>query len=96
MYNDIDFSQSRKFILNVSKCRRESRQSSIKFVYTLQKIILASLIIIDNNIVSKKFSNFKKLIKNDIVVHDWINKHENYYVLNRHIIILHERVLHSK
>ena len=74
----------------------ESRQFSMKFVYTLQKIISASLIIIDDNIVNKKFSNFKELINNHVVVYDWINKHKNYHVLNHHIIISHERVLHSK
>ena len=68
----------------------------MKFVYTSLKIISASLIIIDDNIVNKKFSNFKELIKNHVVVHDWIDKHENYYILNRHIIISYERVLHSK
>ena len=39
-------------------------------MYTLQKIILINLIIIDDNIVNKKFLNFKKLIKNYVVVHD--------------------------
>ena len=96
MYDDADSSQSREFILSVSKRRRESWQLSMKFVYTLQKIISASLIIIDNNIVNKKFLNFKELIKNYVVVHDWIDKHENYHVLNRHIIVLHKRVLHLK
>ena len=78
------------------KRRHESRQLSMKLVYTLQKIISASLIIIDDNIVNKKFSNFKELIKNHVIAYDWINKHENYHVLNRHIIISHERILHSK
>ena len=70
MYDDVDSSQSRKSTLNASKRRCESRQFSMKFVYTSQKIISASLIIIDDNIVSKKFSNFKELIKNYVVVHD--------------------------
>ena len=69
-YDDVDLSQSREFILNVSKRRRESWQSLIKLVYTSQKIISANLIIIDDNIINKKFSNFKKLIKNHVVVHD--------------------------
>ena len=95
-YDDVDSSQSCEFILSVLKRRREFRQFSMKFVYTLQKIISASLIIIDDNIVNKKFLNFKELIKNHVVVYNWIDKHENYHVLNRHIIILHERVLYSK
>ena len=69
-YDDVDFSQFREFILNVSKRRRKSRQFSIKLVYTSQKIISTNLIIINNNIVNKKFSNFKELIKNYVVVHD--------------------------
>ena len=96
MYDDVDLSQSREFILSASKRRRESWQFSMKFVYTSQKITSASLIIIDDNIVNKKFSNFKELIKNHVVAHDWIDKHENYHVLNRHIIISHERILHLK
>ena len=70
MYDNADFSQSREFILNVSKRRRESRQFLIKFVYTSQKIILINLIIINNNIVNKKFSNFKGLIKNYVVAYN--------------------------
>ena len=69
-YNDADFPQSREFILNVSKRHRESRQSLMKLVYTSQKITSINLIIIDDNIVSKKFSNFKELIKNHVVAHD--------------------------
>ena len=69
-YDDVDSSQSRESILNVSKHRRESQQFSMKLVYTSQKITSASLIIIDDNIVNKKFSNFKKLIKNHVVAHD--------------------------
>ena len=69
-YNDVDSSQFREFILNVSKYRRESRQFSMKLVYTSQKIISANLIIIDDNIVNKKFSNFKELIKNHVVAYD--------------------------
>ena len=42
----------------------------MKFVYTSQKIISTSLIIIDDNIVNKKFSNFKELIKNHVVVYN--------------------------
>ena len=95
-YDDVDSSQSREFILNVSKYRREFRQFSMKLVYILQKIISASLIIIDDNIVNKKLSNFKKLIKDHVIVYDWIDKYKNYHVLNRHIIILHKRILHSK
>ena len=68
----------------------------MKFMYTLQKIILTNLIIIDDNIVNKKFSNFKELIKNYVVAYNWINKYKNYYVLNRHIIISHKRILHLK
>ena len=69
-YDYADFSQSRELILSVSKRRRESRQSSMKLVYTLQKIILANLIIINDNIINKKLSNFKELIKNHVVAHD--------------------------
>ena len=69
-YDDVDSSQLREFILNVSKRCREFRQFSMKFVYTSQKITSASLIIINDNIVNKKFSNFKKLIKNHVVAHD--------------------------
>ena len=69
-YDYVNSSQSREFILNVSKRRRESRQLSMKFVYILQKITSASLIIIDDNIINKKFSNFKELIKNHVVAHD--------------------------
>ena len=70
MYDNVDSSQSREFILNVLKRRRESRQLSMKFMYILQKIISASLIIIDDNIINKKFSNFKELIKNHVVVYN--------------------------
>ena len=70
MYDDINFSQSREFILNVSKRHREFRQFLIKLVYTSQRITSASLIIIDNNIINKKSSNFKELIKNHVVVYD--------------------------
>ena len=68
----------------------------MKLVYTSQKIISANLIIINDNIVDKKSPNFKELIKNHVVAHDWIDKHENYHVLNRHTIVSHERILHSK
>ena len=70
MYNDVDFSQFREFILNALKRCRESQQLSMKFIYISQKIILISLIIIDENIVNKKFLNFRKLIKNHVVVYD--------------------------
>ena len=42
----------------------------MKFIYISQKIILISLIIIDNNIINKKLSNFRELIKDHVVVHD--------------------------
>ena len=70
MYDDVKSSQFREFILNASKHCREFRQLLMKFVYTSQKIILINLIIIDDNIVNKKFSNFKKLIKNHVVVYN--------------------------
>ena len=69
-YNNVNSSQSHKFILNVSERRRESRQFLMKLVYISQEITSANLIIIDDNIVNKKFSNFKDLIKNYVVVHD--------------------------
>ena len=69
-YDDADSSQPREFILSISKRRRESRQLSMKLVYTSQKITSASLIIIDDNIINKKLSNFKKLIKNHVVAYN--------------------------
>ena len=95
-YDDADSPQSREFILSALEHRRGSRQPSMEFVYTSQGITSASLIIIDDSIIGKKSSDFKKLVKDHVVAHDWIDKHENYHVLNRYIIASHERVLHSK
>ena len=69
-YDDVDSPPSRESILNASKHCRESRQLSMKLVYTSQKTTSTNLIIIDDNIVNKKLSNFKELIKNHVVAHD--------------------------